>query len=95
MLAMTKGRCRSPETTAGAVVRGIRGREEETDEHHRSERTFSCQPFLRFAVIGSGSHETVTQSGHPVWTYNAKENHSMECEDFLEPLQDQEYDDDL
>lgn len=78
-----------------AVVRGIRGRKEDTDEHHRSERTFSCQPFLRFAVNGSGSHETVTQSGHPVWTYNAKENHSMECEDFLEPLQDQEYDDDL
>lgn len=24
-----------------------------------------------------------------------KENHSMECEDFLEPVQDQDYDDDL
>jgi len=43
----------------------------------------------------SGSHETVMESGHAARTYNAKENRSMECEDFLEPLQDQEYDDDL
>jgi len=35
------------------------------------------------------------ESGHAARTYNAKENHSMECEDFLEPLQEQEYDDDL
>lgn len=27
--------------------------------------------------------------------HNAKEKHSMECEDFLEPIQEQEYDDDL
>lgn len=35
------------------------------------------------------------ESGHAARTINTKENHSMACEDFLEPLQDQEYDDDL
>lgn len=48
-----------------------------------------------FAVICVGSHKTVMKSGHDARTINDKERHSMECEDFLEPIQDQEYDDDL
>lgn len=55
----------------------------------------TCQLSQISAVIRSDRHEAVTKFGNDVRTINVKEKHSMECEDFLEPIQDQEYDDDL
>lgn len=55
----------------------------------------TCQLSPISAVIRSDRHEAVTKFGNDVRTINVKEKHSMECEDFLEPIQDQEYDDDL
>jgi hypothetical protein len=41
-------------------------------------------------------HWTVTKSGQDGQAIKTtREREAMECEDFLEPIQDQEYDDDL
>ena len=67
--------------------------------HHASVRLDTCQLYswiLPLLVSRKDCHPDVTIRGHDSHaSIGNRRNEEMECEDFLEPKQDQEYDDDL